>query len=104
MTIFVKSRKRRREQGDNTVIGIGILYVEVTSPGGGSEYASVEIHSDGSATMKAGTSAHGQGHQTSFAMIVSEFTGIPVDKITLVQSDTDIVPRGGGTGVHVLCS
>ena len=48
--------------------------------------------------MKAGTSAHGQGHQTSFAMIVSEFTGIPVDKITLVQSDTDIVPRGGGTG------
>ena len=94
-----EEQKRRRDQGDNTVIGIGIAsYVEVTSPGGGSEYASVEIHSDGSATMKAGTSAHGQGHQTSFAMIVSEFTGIPVDKITLVQSDTDIVPRGGGTG------
>ena len=70
----------------------------MTSGGGGSEYASLEIHDDGTATMKAGTSAHGQGHQTSFAMIVSELTGIPVESITLVQSDTDIVPRGGGTG------
>ena len=92
-------QRQRREDGSNRALGIGVAsYVEVTSGGGGSEYASLEIHDDGTATMKAGTSAHGQGHQTSFAMIVSELTGIPVESITLVQSDTDIVPRGGGTG------
>ena len=92
-------QRQRREEGSNRALGIGVAsYVEVTSGGGGSEYASLEIHDDGTATMKAGTSAHGQGHQTTFAMIVSEHTGIPVESITLVQSDTDIVPRGGGTG------
>ena len=94
-----EQQRERREQGSNRALGIGVAsYVEVTSGGGGSEYASLEIHDDGTATMKAGTSAHGQGHQTSFAMIVSEHTGIPVESITLIQSDTDIVPRGGGTG------
>jgi len=94
-----EQQRQRREQGSHRALGIGVAsYVEVTSGGGGSEYASLEILDDGTATMKAGTSAHGQGHQTSFAMIVSEHTGIPVESITLVQSDTDIVPRGGGTG------
>jgi len=94
-----EQQRERREQGSKRALGIGVAsYVEVTSGGGGSEYASLEIHDNGTATMKAGTSAHGQGHQTSFAMIVSELTGIPVESITLVQSDTDIVPRGGGTG------
>ncbi len=89
----------RLANNDRTVLGIGVAsFVEVTSGGGGSEYAALEIHEDGTATMKAGTSAHGQGHQTSYAMIVSEQTGIPVDKITLVQSDTDLVRTGGGTG------
>ncbi len=90
---------RRREAGDRIQLGIGVAsYVEVTSGGGGKEFGAVEIHADGSATMRAGTSAHGQGHQTSYAMLVSEQTGIPVDRIRLVQSDTDLVPRGGGTG------
>ncbi|MFN3215623.1 MAG: xanthine dehydrogenase family protein molybdopterin-binding subunit [Acidimicrobiales bacterium] len=89
----------RRARGDRKALGIGVAsYVEVTSGGGGSEYASVEIHPDGTATMRAGTSAHGQGHQTSFAMLVSERTGIPVEAIELVQSDTDLVRTGGGTG------
>ncbi|MEE2683206.1 MAG: xanthine dehydrogenase family protein molybdopterin-binding subunit [Actinomycetota bacterium] len=94
-----EEQRERRDQGNQNALGIGVAsYVEVTSGGGGSEYASLEIHDDGTATIKAGTSAHGQGHQTSFAMIVSEHTGIPVENIRLVQSDTDIVPRGGGTG------
>ncbi len=89
----------RLANGDRKVLGIGIAsFVEVTSGGGGSEYAALDIHEDGTATIKAGTSAHGQGHQTSYAMIVSEQTGIPVENITLVQSDTDLVRTGGGTG------
>ena len=58
----------------------------------------LEIHDDGSATMYCGTLSHGQGHQTTYAMLVSARTGIPVDRITLVDGDTDRVPQGGGTG------
>ncbi|RAG32986.1 xanthine dehydrogenase family protein molybdopterin-binding subunit, partial [Burkholderia multivorans] len=56
------------------------------------------VHDDGSATVRAGTFSHGQGHQTAFAMILSDQTGIPVDRITLVDGDTALVPKGGGTG------
>jgi len=56
------------------------------------------VHPDGSATASVGTSGHGQGHATAFAMIVSDRLGIPIDAITLVQSDTAAVPRGNGTG------
>jgi carbon-monoxide dehydrogenase large subunit len=44
-----------------------------------------------------GTSSHGQGHETAFAMIVAELLGVPMDAVRLVQSDTALVPRGSGT-------
>ena len=90
---------RRREAGDRRWLGIGVAaYVEITAGGASEEYARVEVNPDGSATVFAGTAAHGQGHATSFAMLVSDQTGIPVESITLVDGDTDRVPRGGGTG------
>ncbi|HST67306.1 MAG TPA: xanthine dehydrogenase family protein molybdopterin-binding subunit [Mycobacteriales bacterium] len=93
----------RRERGDAVQLGIGIAcYVEVTGGGAESgapnENATVEVHPDGSATILTGTSPHGQGHQTAWAMLASEELGIPVEKITLKWGDTDLVPRGGGTG------
>jgi len=89
---------RRREAGDVRQLGIGIAtYVEITGFGG-SEYGAVHVHEDGSATVMAGTSAHGQGHATSFAMIVSDRLGIPMERITHQQSDTFLVRSGGGTG------
>ncbi len=92
-------QRRRRDAGERVQLGIGVAsYVEVTSGGGGQEFGALEVHPDGSATMFAGTSAHGQGHQTSYAMLVADQTGIPVERIRLVQSDTDLVKRGGGTG------
>ncbi|MBP2367135.1 xanthine dehydrogenase family protein molybdopterin-binding subunit [Pseudonocardia parietis] len=90
---------RRREAGDPVRLGIGIsVYVEVTAGGGGGEYGSVTVHADGSATVSAGTSAHGQGHATSFSMLVADRLGIPLERIDYVQSDTARVPRGAGTG------
>ena len=65
----------------------------MTAGGGASEFGAVEVHDDGSATVRAGTSAHGQGHQTAFAMIVNDQTGIPIDRIRLVDGDTDLVPQ-----------
>ena len=89
----------RRERGDRVQLGIGVAsYVEITAGGGSSEFGAVEVHDDGTATVYAGTAAHGQGHQTSFAMIVSDQTGIAVDRIRLVDGDTDRVRQGGGTG------
>jgi carbon-monoxide dehydrogenase large subunit len=89
---------RRRDAGDPRQLGIGIAsYVEITGFGG-REVGQVEVHEDGSATVRAGTSAHGQGHATAFSMIASDVLGIAVDRITYEQSDTALVPRGGGTG------
>ncbi|HEX5268393.1 MAG TPA: xanthine dehydrogenase family protein molybdopterin-binding subunit [Acidimicrobiales bacterium] len=94
-----REQAARRERGERLQLGIGVgCYVEVTAGGMSSEYASVEVHPDGDATIKAGTSAHGQGHATSFAMIVSDRLGIPIERIRFVQSDTSLVPRGSGTG------
>jgi carbon-monoxide dehydrogenase large subunit len=89
----------RRRKGDRHQLGIGVsAYVEVTAGGGGGEYGSVTVHDDGTATIRVGTSAHGQGHATSFAMIVADRLGIPLEQIRFVQSDTAEVPSGGGTG------
>jgi carbon-monoxide dehydrogenase large subunit len=90
---------RRREAGDEKLLGIGVsVYVEITGgvdPMG--EAAKIEVQDDGSALVYTGTSPHGQGHDTSWSMIASEQTGIPMDRITLVWGDTDLVPEGGGT-------
>jgi carbon-monoxide dehydrogenase large subunit len=89
----------RRERGDRMALGIGVAaYVEITAGGGAKEFGAVEVHDDGWATVRAGTFSHGQGHQTAFAMIVNDQTGIPIDRIRLVDGDTDLVPTGGGTG------
>lgn len=89
----------RRARGDRWQLGIGVaVYVEVTAGAGGQEFAAVEVHGDGKATIRVGTSAHGQGHATSFSMVVADTLGIPMEDIAFVQSDTASVPRGGGTG------
>jgi carbon-monoxide dehydrogenase large subunit len=89
----------RRDAGDPKQLGIGLsTYVEVTAPAGlHVEYGAVEINDDGSVTARVGTSAHGQGHVTAFSMIVSEMLGVSMDDITVLQSDTDEIPRGAGT-------
>ncbi len=90
---------KRRASGDVKQIGIGVsVYVEIT---GGvdpkQEDAKIEVLPDGRAIVYTGTSPHGQGHQTAWAMLAHEQTGIPMDKIDLVWGDTDLVPNGGGT-------
>ncbi|MFZ8996991.1 MAG: xanthine dehydrogenase family protein molybdopterin-binding subunit [Ilumatobacteraceae bacterium] len=89
----------RRAREDVVQLGIGVAsYVEITAGGNADEYGRVEIDETGGATMYCGTLSHGQGHQTTYAMLVSEQTGIPIERIRLVDGDTDLVPRGGGTG------
>lgn len=90
---------RRRASGDTVQLGIGIAsYVETTNPMGSGDYGSVEITADGGAIIRTGSSSHGQGHHTAWAMLVSDATGIPFDKIDFRFGDTDDIDRGGGTG------
>ncbi len=90
---------RRRAAGDVKLLGIGMsTYVEVTNPMNSPEWGSVEITDDGGAIVRVGTSAHGQGHHTTFGMVLNDITGIPIEKIMFVQGDTDLVARGNGTG------
>ncbi len=98
-----KQQQELREAGGPRQLGIGIaVYVEITGSGEEAgppnENATVEIHADGSATILTGTSPHGQGHATAWAMIASSELGIPVERITVRHGDTDLIPKGGGTG------
>jgi carbon-monoxide dehydrogenase large subunit len=98
-----RDQAKRRADGEVVQLGIGLsCYVEITGlgveEGGPRENATVEVHPDGSATILTGTSPHGQGHATVWAMLASDELGIPIDKITVKWGDTDLIPEGGGTG------
>ena len=93
-----KKQAERRASGSPVQIGVGVsVYVEITGGVGNGEQAKVEVLEDGRAVIYTGTSPHGQGHATSWAMLASERTGIPIDKIDLVWGDTDLTPVGSGT-------
>jgi carbon-monoxide dehydrogenase large subunit len=88
----------RRKRGETKQLGIGVsCYVEVTAFGQFQEYANVEVQEEGNVVVTVGTSAHGQGHETTLAMIVADQLGVAVDDVRIVQSDTALVPRGSGT-------
>jgi carbon-monoxide dehydrogenase large subunit len=90
-------QRERRARGDHLELGIGLCsYVEVTSFSS-KEFGSVEMHADGTVTVLAGTSSHGQGHETAFAQIVSSVLAVPLEDVTVIHSDTGVVPRGAGT-------
>ena len=88
----------RRERGDVVQLGIGVsVFVEITGGAAFKEDAAIEVHPDGTVTVLTGTSPHGQGHATSWAMLASEHLDIPIEKITVKHGDTDLIPRGAGT-------
>lgn len=65
--------------------------------GGLYESATVRVHPSGAVTVLIGTHNHGQGHETTFAQIVSDHLGVPFEDISVVFGDTDRVQFGMGT-------
>jgi carbon-monoxide dehydrogenase large subunit len=61
------------------------------------ESAEVRVHPTGSVSVLTGSHSHGQGHETTFAQLVSDGLGIPVDQIEIVHGDTAKIPYGMGT-------
>jgi aerobic carbon-monoxide dehydrogenase large subunit len=94
-----QEQQRRRESGDVNQLGIGLsTYVEITAPDpAAGETAKLEVKDDGTVTVYTGSSAHGQGHNTAFAMLVQDELGIPMDQVTVIHGDTDLIPVGVGT-------
>jgi aerobic carbon-monoxide dehydrogenase large subunit len=90
---------RRRERGDVLQLGIGVAsYVEITAADADNgETARVVVNGDGTATVYTGSSPHGQGHYTAWAMLVQSDLGIPMDKVTVLHGDTDEIPLATGT-------
>jgi aerobic carbon-monoxide dehydrogenase large subunit len=89
---------RRREAGGARQLGIGLsTYVEITNGIAESEFGDVEITPNGEAILRTGSFSHGQGHETTFATIVADRLGMPLESVSVVKGDTDQVARGTGT-------
>jgi carbon-monoxide dehydrogenase large subunit len=83
-----KKRGRRR--------GIGVAtYVDI-STGVPREKAEITVAPDGFVELIIGVTSQGQGHETSFAQLVTEWLGVPIDCVRFVTGDTDRVTFGGG--------
>jgi carbon-monoxide dehydrogenase large subunit len=61
------------------------------------EAAQVRVHPTGSVTVLTGSHSHGQGHETTFAQLVADGLGIPIEQIEIVHGDTAKIPYGMGT-------
>jgi carbon-monoxide dehydrogenase large subunit len=78
--------------------GIGMsTYIEACADGE-KELATVTLEKDGTATVLIGTQTNGQGHLTAYAQFVAQYLDLPLDRINVVQGDSDRIASGGGTG------
>jgi carbon-monoxide dehydrogenase large subunit len=89
----------RRARGDVRQLGVGLCaYVEITAGDAeDGESGRIDIDEDGKATVYTGSSAHGQGHDTAWSMIVQDELGIPMADTTVFHGDTGVIPNGTGT-------
>jgi carbon-monoxide dehydrogenase large subunit len=91
-------QRRRRDEKATKQLGIGLSsYVEITNPLGEGELGEVEVTAAGEAIVRTGSFSHGQGHETSFAMVVADRLGLPFEKVTVHKGDTDEIASGTGT-------
>src|SRR5258705_458032 len=93
---FAKRKKESKKNGKLRGIAVG-SYLEVTAPPSG-ELGKITFEPDGSVKLTTGTLDYGQGHATPFAQVLSAQLGVPFEKITLEQNDSDLVRFGNGTG------
>ena len=89
---------RRREAEDrDKLLGLGLVNYVESSIGAPKEQARITVRSEGRVDVVIGTQPAGQGHETSFAQVVSDLLCVPLDKVRIIIGDTDVVKAGGGT-------
>ena len=97
--------ERDAARKDGRLVGLGLaMYVEVCGigpssslPTGGWEHSQVTIERDGRISATTGASPHGQGNETTFAQMLADQFGVPIEHITILHGDTAIVKQGIGT-------
>lgn len=92
---FEERRAEAKQRGK--LRGQGLVYYIEVAGGGNPETAHVHLNGDGGATILIGTQSSGQGHETAYAQMLAGELALPMDKIKVVQGDTDQIPTGGGT-------
>src|SRR5215470_11795376 len=89
-------RRQAERRGRGEIVGIGLAsYVEPCALGW--ESGSVRVERSGRVTAITGSSAHGQGHETTFAQVVADHVGVTPDDVTVLHGDTRSGPEGFGT-------
>jgi carbon-monoxide dehydrogenase large subunit len=88
---------------EGRLLGIGYsLYVEPCAMGAmdplGTETANVRVQPDGTVLVALGSGSHGQGLETTMAQVVADELGIDIERVQVLQGDTDTAPYGRGTG------
>ncbi|MCY4541078.1 MAG: xanthine dehydrogenase family protein, partial [Rhodobacteraceae bacterium] len=91
-------RRRRESEAEGRLRGLGVCYYIETILGDPNETTRIEFAKDGFANMYVGTQSNGQGHETAYAQILHERSGIPFERIRCIQGDSDLIRTGGGTG------
>ncbi|MEP7202732.1 MAG: xanthine dehydrogenase family protein molybdopterin-binding subunit [Ilumatobacteraceae bacterium] len=92
------AQAQQRAAGGSVLTGIGIaVYVEITSAAAPTEYGAVHLMSDGRMRVVTGATPYGQGHVTTWKMIIADRLGVPMEEVDVVHGDTDEVPSGGLT-------
>ncbi|MFQ6549526.1 xanthine dehydrogenase family protein molybdopterin-binding subunit [Aestuariibius sp. 2305UL40-4] len=89
--------RKAASEAEGKLRGMGLCYYIESILGDPSEGARVVFTEDG-AEIHVGTQSNGQGHETAFAKFLSDQSGIPMEKITVIQGDSDVIAEGGGTG------
>ena len=92
---FPARRAEARKRGKYR--GIGVANYVDTATGTPRERAEVTVLPDQVVEVVVGTVSNGQGHETSFAQLIGEWLGVPIDTVRLVTGDTDRVSVGGGS-------
>jgi aerobic carbon-monoxide dehydrogenase large subunit len=94
-----REQEARRARGDRVALGIGICsYIERSGgQGGSSEWGRIELLAGGRLRAVSGTSAQGQGHLTALAQIVADAFDVSLDRVEIVQGDTEHIGQGTGT-------
>ena len=98
-----KDRDAAKKEG--RLVGLGLaMYVEVCGlgpsailPTGGWEHSQVTIERDGRISATTGASPHGQGNETTFAQMLADQFGVPIEHVTILHGDTAVVKQGIGT-------
>jgi len=97
-TALRAEQRQRLERSDRKLLGIGMAcYVEMCGFGP-YESAMIRVEPSGTVTAFTGASAHGQGHETSFAQLIADTLGVDFDQVVVRHGDTASAPMGFGTG------